>query len=93
MIAIICDNSLWMVDMYKLHKYVAMWKKELQNGERCDCKVIHIKKPTKPEKSSYTPTYSRYPQKISAFWSGEKCKKRTTVLWRNHKLCQNQEKY
>ena len=55
-------------------------KKELQNGERCECKVIHIKKPTKPEKSSYTPTYSRYPHKKDSFQGGKKIKKQTNVL-------------
>lgn len=55
-------------------------------------KVIHIHRRGNAEKSSYTPSYSRYPQKMMLFWGCFLNKKQTDVLLRNHKVCLKKSK-
>ena len=55
-------------------------QKRLDKSEKGAPKVIHNSKPEKPEKWSYTLSYSRYPQKFFCFLKGNQAKKRTTVL-------------
>ena len=79
-------------NLYNLHKYLGICKKGLQKGTTYDSKVIHIKKPRKPLKWSYARSYSRYPQKKGLFLGDKNIEKRTTVLWRYHKLRPKLEK-
>ena len=55
-------------------------EKTLAKIERYGLKVIHNKKPKNLVKSSYTRSYSRYPQKITLIYVEKKGQKRTTVL-------------
>ena len=66
--------------MYKLHKDVRVRKKRLAKSERFGLKVIHKTNARKPQKSSYTRSYSRYPQKMRWILRYKKVEKRTTVL-------------
>lgn len=55
-------------------------KKTLANFQRVCLKVIHNFKAKNLIKSSYTLSYSRYPQKIHGINSVKRVEKRTTVL-------------
>ena len=55
-------------------------------------KVIHIYRRGNAEKSSYTQSYSRYPQKMMHFWGRLLNEKQTNVLLRNHKVCLKKSK-